>query len=78
MTQTKFTWHVLQSGPALGGGGPNLDHIRSAQVPSQLAPRYVQLDAGPSWEQWSNGLNAGPNYSCDFVQFAPLNNNSGL
>ena len=40
-----------QTGPALGGAGPNWEQFRSAQVPSQLAPRSVQLGAGPNWEQ---------------------------
>ena len=34
----------------LGGAGPNWEQFRSAQVPSQLAPRSVQLIAGPNWE----------------------------
>ena len=34
----------------LGGAGPNWEQFRSAQVPSQLAPRSVELIAGPNWE----------------------------
>ena len=36
----------LQPEPALGGAGPNYEQFRSAQVPSQLAPMSVELDAG--------------------------------
>ena len=36
----------------LGGAGPNWEQFRSAQVPSQLAPRSVELGAGPKWEQY--------------------------
>ena len=44
---------------ALVGAGPNWEQFRSAQVPSQLAPRSVVLGAGPNWEQmvqlgWGN------------------------
>ena len=39
---------VSATGPALGGAGPNCEQFRSAQVPSQLAPRYVELGAGPT------------------------------
>ena len=35
----------------LGGAGPNWEQFRSAQVPSQLTPRSVELDAGPDWDQ---------------------------
>ena len=42
---------MVVSGPALGGAGPNWEQYRSAQVPSQLAPRAVELGAGPNWEQ---------------------------
>ena len=41
----------FQSGPALGGAGSNWEQFQSAQVPSQLAPRSVELGAGPNWEQ---------------------------
>ena len=37
--------------PALGGAGPNWEQFRSAHIPSQLAPRSVELGAGPNWEQ---------------------------
>ena len=36
-------------GPALGGAGPNWEQYRSAQVPSQFAPRSVELVEGPTW-----------------------------
>ena len=49
--------HILGSGPALGGAGPNWEQFQSAQVPSQLAPRSVELGAGPNWSNW---LKAGP------------------
>ena len=39
------------AGPALGGTGPNREQFRSAHVPSQFAPRSVELGAGPNWEQ---------------------------
>ena len=39
---------VSATGPALGGVGPNCEQFRSAQVPSQLAPRSVELGAGPT------------------------------
>ena len=39
------------SGPALGGARHILEQFHSAQVPSQLAPRSVELDVGPYWEQ---------------------------
>ena len=42
------------AGPALGGAGPNWEQFRSAQVPSQLKPRSVELRARPNW------LKAGP------------------
>ena len=42
---------VLYTAPALGGAGPNWEQFRSAQVPSQFAPRSVELGAGPTWEQ---------------------------
>ena len=45
----------IYSGPALGGAGSNWEQFRSVQVPSQLAPRSVELGAGPYWEQ-----NSGP------------------
>ena len=35
----------------LGGAGPNWEKFQSAQVPSQLAPRSLELNAGPNWEQ---------------------------
>ena len=38
-------------GPALGGAVSNWEQFRSVQVPSQLAPRSVELGAGPNWEQ---------------------------
>ena len=41
----------LHPGPALGGVGLNWEQFRSAQVPSQLVPRSVELGAGPNWEQ---------------------------
>ena len=47
-------------GPALGDAGPIWDEIRSAQVPSQLAPRSVELGQGPIESNWSNWLQAGP------------------
>ena len=40
------------AGPALGGAGPNWEQFRSAQVPSQLASRSVELDGSPKWEQF--------------------------
>ena len=39
------------AGLALGGAGPNWEQFRSAQDPSQFAPRSVELGAGPNWEQ---------------------------
>ena len=42
---------IISAGPPLGGAGPNWEPFRSAQVPSQLAPRSVELGAGPNWEQ---------------------------
>ena len=42
---------VPQAGPALGGAGPNWEQFLSAQDPSQLAARSVELGAGPNWEQ---------------------------
>ena len=50
----------MHVGPALGGAGPNWIQFRFAQVPSQLAPRSVELGAGPTGSNWSNGLKAGP------------------
>ena len=50
----------LKLGPALGDAGPNWEQFRSAQVHSQLAPRSVELGAGPSGIKWSNWLKAGP------------------
>ena len=41
----------VRPGPALGGAGPNWEQFRSAQVPSQLAPRSVEVGAGLNWEQ---------------------------
>ena len=35
----------------ISAGPPNWEPFRSAQVPSQLAPRSVELGAGPNWEQ---------------------------
>ena len=35
----------------VGGGGGNWEQFRSAQFLSQLAPRSVELGAGPNWEQ---------------------------
>ena len=35
----------VYAGPALGGAGPNWVQFQSAQVPSQLAPRSVELGA---------------------------------
>ena len=32
-------------------GGGNWEQFRSAQFLSQLAPRSVELGAGPNWEQ---------------------------
>ena len=78
MTQTKFTWHVLQSGPALGGGGPIWIIFGRPRFPVNLHQGLYNWTRGPVGSNWSNGLNAGPNYSCDFLQFAPLNNNPGL
>ena len=49
----------VYTGPALGGAGTNWDQFRSAQVPSQLAPRSVELGAGPNW------LKADPVYIYD-------------
>ena len=46
-----FATCLLYAGPALGGAGPNWELFQSAQVPSQLAPRSVELGAGPNWEQ---------------------------
>ena len=45
---------IMCAGPALGSAGPNWEQLRSAQVPSQLAPRSVELGPGPNW------LKAGP------------------
>ena len=50
------------TGPALGDVRPNREQFRSAQVPSQLAPRSVDLGAGPIGSNWSNWLNADPVY----------------
>ena len=62
-------------GPALGGAGPNWEQFRSAQVPSQLVPRSVELSAESNWEQFRSAqvpsqlvprsveLSAGPNWS---------------
>ena len=36
----------VSAGPALGGAGPKWEQFRSAQVPSQLAPRSV---VGSNW-----------------------------
>ena len=47
-SQKRFLYYP---GSALGGAGPNWEQFRSAEVPSQLAPRSVELGAGPSWEQ---------------------------
>ena len=41
---------TLESGLALGGEGLNWEQFRSAQVASQLAPRSVELGAGPNCE----------------------------
>ena len=41
----------MDVGPALGGAGPNWEQFRLAEVPSQFAPRSVELAAGPNWEQ---------------------------
>ena len=66
-SQKRFLYYP---GSALGGAGPNWEQFRSAEVPSQLAPRSVELGAGPSWEQLVNWLKAGPvcngsyKYSC--------------
>ena len=46
-----YMYVCMYAGPTLGGAGPNCEQFRSAQVPSQLAPRSVELGAGPSWEQ---------------------------
>ena len=51
---------VLVPGPALGGAGTNGEQCRSAQVPSQLAPRSVELGAGTNRSNW---LKAGPGWS---------------
>ena len=45
---------IMSAGPALGSAGPNWEQLRSGQVPSQLAPRSVELGPGPNW------LKAGP------------------
>ena len=37
---------LIDTGPALGGAGPNREQFRSAQVPSQLAPRSVECGSG--------------------------------
>ena len=50
----------LHPGPVLGGAGPDLEQFRSAQVPSQLAPRSVDLGAGPIGSNYSNWLKSGP------------------
>ena len=50
----------MHAGPALGGAGPNWEQFRSAQVPSQLAPRSVELGAGPNWEQLVQSANGRP------------------
>ena len=42
---------ALVAGPVLGGAEPSWEQFRLAQVPSQLAPRTVELGAGPNWEQ---------------------------
>ena len=66
------------AGPALGGAASNWEQFRSAQVPSQLAPRSVELGTGPIGSNWYNWLKAGPvlmNYcKCDDVMivFATL------
>ena len=39
--------HGLSSGLTLGGAGPNWEQFQLAQVPSQHAPRSVELGAGP-------------------------------
>ena len=41
----------MQTGLALGGAGPNWEQFQSAQVPSQLAPIFVELGPGPNQEQ---------------------------
>ena len=41
----------LSAGQALGGAGPFWEQFRSAQVPSQLARKSVELGEGPNWEQ---------------------------
>ena len=38
--------------------GPNWEQFRSAHVPSQLAPRSVELGMGPIGSNWSNWLKA--------------------
>ena len=65
---------MMWAGPALRGAGPNWEQFRSVQVPSQLAPRSVELGAGSNWEQFrsvqvpsqlaprSVELGAGPNW----------------
>ena len=44
-------YNILNAGPVLVCAGPNWEQFRLAQVPSQLAPRSVELGAGPNWEQ---------------------------
>ena len=46
----RYSFQLQEAEPALGGVGPNWEQFRSAQVPSQLAPRSVELDTGPDWE----------------------------
>ena len=53
-------FHILHAGPTLGSAGPNFEHFRSAQVPSQLAPRSVELGAWPNWDQLVQLADAGP------------------
>ena len=52
---------MLYPVPALGGAWPIWEQFLSAQVPSQLAPRSVELVTGVLiGSNWSNGLKAGP------------------
>ena len=40
--------------------GSNWEQFRPAQVPSQLAPKSVELGGRPIESNWSNWLKAGP------------------
>ena len=44
-----YIMYTVRSG--LGRCGAQWEKFRAAQIPSQLAPRYVGLNAGHDWEQ---------------------------